>query len=73
LCCSTDVIYTSFEQSEDPENVVFALVRDTVAALEVPLSPLKNARPNVHVLEADVTDHKALKARTYLSINIRIL
>jgi hypothetical protein len=73
LCCSTDVIYTSFEQSEDPKNVVFALVRDTAAALAVPLSPLKSAFPNVHILEADVTDYKALKARTYLSIDFGIL
>ncbi|KAF8513799.1 hypothetical protein JB92DRAFT_2922000 [Gautieria morchelliformis] len=47
--------------SEHPENVVFALVRDAAAARAVPLSPLKSAGPNVHILEADVTDHKALK------------
>ena len=51
------------EQSVIPENTVFALVRNTSTALAVPSSPLNQNLANVHVIEADVTDHKALKVR----------
>jgi NAD(P)-dependent dehydrogenase (short-subunit alcohol dehydrogenase family) len=60
------------EQSASPENTVFALVRNVSTALAVPSSPLKNGLANVHVLEADVTDHKALKVRKSQSIELEI-
>ena len=43
--------------SNDPENKVFALVRSKKTIREAD----KLDKPNVHILEADVTDWKALK------------
>ncbi|KIJ54009.1 hypothetical protein M422DRAFT_102295, partial [Sphaerobolus stellatus SS14] len=42
-------------------NTVFALVRNKETARKVPSTILTNELPNLHVLEADVTDAGALK------------
>ncbi|KAI0032999.1 NAD-P-binding protein [Vararia minispora EC-137] len=46
--------------SADPTNTVFALVRDAARAEH--LQPLAAAHKTVHVLAADLTDHRTLKA-----------
>ncbi|KAL4249679.1 NAD(P)-binding domain superfamily protein [Abortiporus biennis] len=46
--------------SEDPKNIVFALARDPDNSQE--LQELHKSRKNVHLLQGDITDVKALKA-----------
>ncbi|KAF8521922.1 hypothetical protein BU17DRAFT_87481 [Hysterangium stoloniferum] len=44
------------------ENTVFALVRSKMTALSAPSTVLNENRHNVHIIEADVTDVKAMRA-----------
>ncbi|KAI0653102.1 NAD(P)-binding protein [Cubamyces menziesii] len=46
--------------SKDPQNVVFGIVRSTQSSTT--LLELQKSRPNVHVLQADITDVPSLKA-----------
>jgi saccharopine dehydrogenase-like NADP-dependent oxidoreductase len=45
--------------SADSGNTVFALVRSKATADKL----AELGRPNVHIIEADITDNKALKVR----------
>ncbi|KAI0328959.1 short-chain dehydrogenases/reductase [Cubamyces sp. BRFM 1775] len=46
--------------SQDPKNIVFGIVRNLQSATK--LHELQKSRPNVHVLQADITDVPSLKA-----------
>lgn len=45
--------------SENPKNTVFGLVRDKAAVDEKVAAEI--ARKNIHIIQADTTDYKALK------------
>lgn len=53
------------------ENIVFGIVRNRATAHE--LSRLVVERANVHILEADVTEYRALKVSNMDVVNVELL
>ena len=51
----SDIIY----QSSNPDNLVFGLVRNKATAKDA--IALEQTHPNLHILQADITDFEALK------------
>jgi len=49
--------------SADPANTVVGLVRDKVTT-EKKVSEELGTRPNVHIIQADITDYDSLKVGT---------
>lgn len=48
--------------SSDSNNIVIGLVRDKAATVKAVAEEL-DGRPNIHIIQADITDYEALKVR----------